>query len=369
MLCVWWSWKLDSSTTMTSQPMGSRIASSTGTPTLPQAIARLPSAISIDVANCTVVVLPFVPVTASQGAGVPTLSRSRHASSTSPHTGTPDPSAQRISGWLGGNPGEVTTRSGAKSERSSVLSAPRSRVTSPAPITVSSSERWGSASDANTSTSAPSSTRVSATENPVTPSPSTATLSPRQSACQLVSAAICAGDFIVDSQSARQPFEVEEPDTKRDEQSGDDPEAHHNRHLTPALHLKVMVKGTRPPDAFALGELEVRALQNHRHGDDNEKPTNENEEQLRAREDCQRGECATQAERTRIAHHDLGRRRVPPEEPHEGADDGSRNCGELEGAGELVTLVDVCLAQPGRVAPLGVLPETDDHIRPDGENG
>ena len=61
-------------------------ASTKGSPTLPAATARAPVAISIASSICTVVVLPFVPVTPSQGtSGL----RSRQASSTSPHTGSP----------------------------------------------------------------------------------------------------------------------------------------------------------------------------------------------------------------------------------------------------------------------------------------
>ncbi len=61
----------------------------------------------------TVVVLPLVPVTTSQGADRPSgpASRSRQASSTSPHTGTPRAAACVSSGASGRKPGEVTSRS------------------------------------------------------------------------------------------------------------------------------------------------------------------------------------------------------------------------------------------------------------------
>ena len=57
-------------------------------PTLPALVARSPAARRIEVSICTVVVLPLVPVTVSQGAA-PSCARSRQASSTSPHTGMP----------------------------------------------------------------------------------------------------------------------------------------------------------------------------------------------------------------------------------------------------------------------------------------
>ena len=59
-----------------------------GRPTLPTALVFSPAAVNIDSSMPTVVVLPLVPVTASQGT-----CRSgrliRQASSTSPHTGMP----------------------------------------------------------------------------------------------------------------------------------------------------------------------------------------------------------------------------------------------------------------------------------------
>ena len=61
------SWKLDSSTASTSRP--SPTAVTTGWPTLPQATASCPAARRIASSMPTVVVLPLVPVTASQRRG------------------------------------------------------------------------------------------------------------------------------------------------------------------------------------------------------------------------------------------------------------------------------------------------------------
>ena len=81
-----------------------------GLPTLPTALVFSPAAVNIDSSMPTVVVLPLVPVTASQGT-----CRSgrliRQASSTSPHTGMPRSAAWASSGADGRQPGEVTTRS------------------------------------------------------------------------------------------------------------------------------------------------------------------------------------------------------------------------------------------------------------------
>ncbi len=79
---------------------------------MPTAAVRRPAAVRIEASICTVVVLPLVPVTASQGAGSPVAASGRRrcqASSTSPQTGTPAASAAAKSGLLGGQPGEVTT--------------------------------------------------------------------------------------------------------------------------------------------------------------------------------------------------------------------------------------------------------------------
>ena len=106
--------------------MGSITASTMGRPTLPQATVRRPPARSIASSICTVVVLPFVPVTASHGAGC-SGSRSRQASSTSPQTGIPRSTAWASNGAEGDQPGEVTTRS-TSSGSSAVEPGPRRTV-------------------------------------------------------------------------------------------------------------------------------------------------------------------------------------------------------------------------------------------------
>lgn len=79
---------------------------------LPTAAVRRPAAFRIDASIWTVVVLPLVPVTASQGAGFrPFRPRSRQASSTSPQTGTPACPAAVNSGLVGFQPGAVTISS------------------------------------------------------------------------------------------------------------------------------------------------------------------------------------------------------------------------------------------------------------------
>ncbi|CAM5528815.1 hypothetical protein SALBM311S_02256 [Streptomyces alboniger] len=79
---------------------------------LPTAAVRRPAALRIEASIWTVLVLPLVPVTASQGAASrPPRPRSRQASSTSPQTGTPACTAAANSGLSGFQPGVVTMSS------------------------------------------------------------------------------------------------------------------------------------------------------------------------------------------------------------------------------------------------------------------
>jgi hypothetical protein len=73
------SWKLDSSTASTSYAVPSSATSTSGSPMLPRGAVRRPAARRIAATMVVVVVLPFVPVTASQGGA--SGPRSRQASS------------------------------------------------------------------------------------------------------------------------------------------------------------------------------------------------------------------------------------------------------------------------------------------------
>lgn len=79
-----------------------------GVPMLPTAAVRKPADFRIDASIWVVVVLPLVPVIASQGAAPGP--RSCQAISTSPTTSTPAFAAAANSGLSGFQPGEVTTR-------------------------------------------------------------------------------------------------------------------------------------------------------------------------------------------------------------------------------------------------------------------
>src|SRR5690606_2534948 len=137
---------------------------------------------------------------------------------------------------------------------------------------------------------------------------------------------------------------------------------HDDRHLAPAEHLEVMVERARSEDASAARELEVRPLHDDGTRLDDEESADEEEEQLRAAQDRERGEASAEPERARVPHEDLGGRRVVPEEADERADDRRGRDREIERVAHLVArLSDDALAPPE--APLLELPEADDDVR------
>ena len=158
-----WSWKLDSSTASTWRP--ARTASTTGYPMLPHATASRPAAARIAASMPVVVVLPFVPVTASHVAGIGRAASIHQASSGSPTTGTPAAAAAATSGLSGRRPGPVTTRPVPAGNPSG-----SAKGSTPAG---SSASAAGFASV--TVTRAPSSTRAVAAASPEIPAPATST--------------------------------------------------------------------------------------------------------------------------------------------------------------------------------------------------
>src|SRR5215218_5597986 len=312
------SWKLDSSTARTSYGSGCTTASSSGVPTLPAATARSPAACSIDVSIRTVVVLPLVPVSVSQGAA-PSRRRIRQASSTSPHTGTPACWAATSSGWSGRQPGEVTTTSG-RCGRRRVASSPRCSST---PRMRSSSPRSPrSVRPSTTLTRAPRWISVSAAANPLTPAPATTTSSPDQSSSALVRVAsrsrlipplmrglrgvVSAASDVLGFSRAHHPLRVEDAQRQRHEQAGDDPEPDDDGDLLPAEQLEVVLERRHPEDPLA-GQLERANLQDDRQGDQDEQAADDEQQDLGAAGDRQPGERAAEGQRAGVAHEDLGR--------------------------------------------------------------
>ena len=108
--------------------------------------------------------------------------------------------------------------------------------------------------------------------------------------------------------------------------------------------------------------LEVDALQDHRSGHDQEQTADQDEQQLGAAED---GECcqrAAEGERSGVAHEDLRRRGVPPEEADEGADDRRRDHAEVERIAHLVALERHVWVEIDVEAGLVGLPEPDEDV-------
>ena len=114
--------------------------------------------------------------------------------------------------------------------------------------------------------------------------------------------------------------------------------------------------GRHPEHPFA-GGLEAGHLDDHRERDRDEQAAEDDDEQLGAGEDRQPGERATQGQRAGVAHEDLGRRGVPPQEAEAGAHAAGRDDREVERVAHLVAL--------GARVPLAVLvelPDADEHV-------
>jgi len=164
--------------------MSSCITMSTrGLPMLPAEVVRRPAERSIDSSINVVVVLPFVPVTHNHSAGR-SWPRSRHASSNSPHTGTPAARAATMTSARGGRPGD-TTRTSAPAACSCATSGSfRPPRCTWAPSVRRISARCCCASPDESSTTvicAPNCSRASAHEYPAIPSPATVTRTEDQS--------------------------------------------------------------------------------------------------------------------------------------------------------------------------------------------
>ena len=116
------AWKLETSQTTVVSGSTSPTSADSGVPTLPATATGSRAARQIAPSSSTVVVLPFVPVTATKRFG-----SSRQASSSSPSTGTPRARAAWISGASWGTPGLFTTSPARSSKPTPSLSSSASR--------------------------------------------------------------------------------------------------------------------------------------------------------------------------------------------------------------------------------------------------
>jgi hypothetical protein len=108
---------------MVASPSTSPTSDDSGVPTFPASATGRPASRQMAPSSSVVVVLPFVPVTATNRFG-----RSRQASSSSPSTGTPRSRAAAITDASFGTPGLFTTQ--ATPPSSSTPSVPRWASTS-----------------------------------------------------------------------------------------------------------------------------------------------------------------------------------------------------------------------------------------------
>src|SRR5512145_2820617 len=224
-------------------------------------------------ASAVVVLLPLVPVMATTG----TSPRKRQASSTSPQTGTPVRRAAWIGAMESGTPGETTTRSAPEKSPSSWPPSTL-RIGSPA------SAASGSASSASglrsvTVTFAPSRAQSFAAATPLFASPMTVTFLLRRTGA---------------SATGLPQLERQEGDERQHDR--DDPEAHDDLGLRPALQLVVVVDGGHAEDPSA-GPLEPGHLDHHADDLDEEDAVQDAAGELVLGEDGEGPEAAAQPER------------------------------------------------------------------------
>src|SRR5919107_424684 len=241
----------------------------------------------------TTVVFPLVPVTAATRASSP---RSSSPSPTSESTGTPRASASLSTGLWGLMPGLATTLSTPPSTSGPAPSTPGTSI----PARVSRRPSLSLASATTMASPRSVSARVAAT--PDSPSPNTSVFT--RSPCRVVEE------------------DVVEKEAHRGEGGLGDPEPDHDLVLVPPQQLEVVVYRGHLEDPAAR-ELVDKDL--HHHGDrhDHEQAADDGEQQLGLGQHRRGGEHAAYRQRTRVAHKDLGRSGVVPEETHEAPHHGA----------------------------------------------
>ena len=198
---------------------------------------------------CTVVVLPLVPVTASQGAAC-SGSRSRQASSTSPQTGMPrarglgEQRRGRRPAGRGDDQVDVVGQHVGRARLEPDVDAEDLQQRRP-------SRAFSSLVDSSSAvTPAPRCVRLSAAAKPETPKPG----DDRADAVPGVAGAA----EVVDvepvgscSSDAGDPLGVEDAEAGGHAEPGDDPEPDHDGHLLPAEQLEVVLQRRHPEDPVA----------------------------------------------------------------------------------------------------------------------
>jgi len=103
--------------------------------------------------------------------------------------------------------------------------------------------------------------------------------------------------------------------------------------------------------------LEHADLDHHRQRDDHEQAAQDRQQQLGSGHDRQAGQGAAEAERADVAHEDLGRGRVPPQEAEARAEHRARDHRQVQRVAHVIAV----LRQRGG-ALVAQLPVADDHV-------
>jgi len=106
-----------------------------------------------------------------------------------------------------------------------------------------------------------------------------------------------------------------------------------------------------------MGELVRADLDHHRHRDDHEQAAEQDQQQFGPGDDGQARQRPAEGERAGVAHEDLGRRRVPPQEAEAGAHHRRRDHRRVQRVADVVAVG----GQRGS-AVVAVLPVPDDHV-------
>src|SRR3954454_251375 len=277
------SWKDETSHTTTVS--GARASTSvlSAVPTLPATVTGMPASRWMWPMSSAVVVLPFVPVTATNSFGI-----SRHANSTSPSTGMPRARASAMTGASAGTPGDLTT---ARACSSSASPSPPSLLSCP-------------------SARSPRAPSTCSTASPERARPTTR-YGPPGSGGRGFTARASRHGLLVHGEPNRRAH------------ARHDPEAQDDLRLRPPQDLEVVVDWGHQEDALPE-RLEREDLQQHRQRLEHEDPAEHDQKLLGLRHHREPGDRAAEAERADVAHEDRRRERVEPQEPDARADEAPR---------------------------------------------
>src|SRR6266850_1266935 len=304
------SWNEETSAT-TRPPAGkSSACAASGVPMLPPTKTGRGCSASSAPVSAVVVVLPLVPVMAIVSASI-----ARHASSSSPITGTRRARAGASCSPSSGTPGLTTTSSTpSKAAEPSTSRTP----TAASAATSGPSEATGLASVPRTSAPAATSRRAAAI--PLLARPTTVARRPASVARYprpLVATSTSSARSVIRLSFALPQLQRRERQQRQRERH--DPEAHHDLGLGPAGQFVVVVQRRHAEDA-APRELERGHLHDDRHRLHHVDAADERQQQLGLGEHGQHPDGGAQGQRARVAHEDLGRMAVEPQEPDGGAD-------------------------------------------------